>query len=191
MNIHLASDSTIDLLTATWTDPGGFTTGTLIGVVFVLLVIALSVAYFASRAYGLGAAMAVASLAISAWLVIVAQPQAVEKTYIEASGTVKSVTRVPSDSFLGSDVYGLRLTERPNVMLVLDRDAATAFLGNDGGSATVYCDEPADSSPAPSQLSCYTTVTAVGSGDFFGHALAVPKNAHLTRKHLTTIGSER
>lgn len=135
--------------------------------------------------------LAVAAVAACAWTVIMAQPRPVEKTYIEASGTVKSVTRVPSGSFFRSDVYGLRLTERPNVMLVLNPDDATAFLSNDGGSATVYCDEPADSSPSPSQLSCYTTITVAGSSGLFGRSLAVPKDAHLTRKHLTTIGSDR
>ncbi len=191
MNLHLATDSTIDLVTATWTDHGGFTTGTLIGVVFMLLLIALAVAFFATRSYGLGAVMAVVSLSVGALLVITAQPHELEKSFVEASGTVKSVTRVPSGSFLGKDVYGLRLVERPNVMLVLDREDATAFLGNDGGSATVYCDAPADAASAPGQLSCYASVAAVGAGGFFGHSLAVPDTAHLTRKHLTTIGAER
>lgn len=191
MIIHLATDSTIDLVTATWTDPGGFTTGTLIGVVFMLLLIALAVMFFATRSYGLGAVMAVVSLSVGALLVITAQPHVVEKSCVEASGTVKSVTRVPSGSFFGGDVYGLRLVERPNVMLVLDRDDATAFLGNDGGSATVYCDAPAETASAPGQLSCYATSGAVRVDSFFRHALAVPDSAHLTRKHLTTIGAER
>lgn len=60
-------------------------------------------------------------------------------TYIEATGTVESIT--PG---LNRGGIGIRLTNNPTILLTIDESEADAFAGIEGHPTTVHCTTPTD-----------------------------------------------
>ena len=190
MNLHLATDSTIDLVTATWIQTPGLSQFTLLAGICLVVLIAAASLSFSFRSYVWGAVWAFGSLTMVAVIALGFFPQDYTKVYVEAKGTVKSVTRIPADSFVHSDQYGLRLEEHPDVMFLLDRADATAYLGNNGAAATVYCEGDESSTNNPQTLVCYGQAADVDTAFWIG-SRPVPDDAHITRKPYTPAGGEQ
>lgn len=111
-------------------------------------------------------------------------------SYLQASGTIDTIT--PD---LNRGGTGIRLTERPEILLVISEDESDTFAGLQGHDTTLYCTTPRDldqDNPALAAgtiLDCGPTPKPSSNNPVYAALMDtdIPDDAHTTTTAITIV----